>query len=333
MNREKLREFVLDTNAWRNLAICFKDNIAEYSASMYNWLLWNKITCLFNPYVAMELIQHLLPSEKNNIKRNCFDALCIMQKACIDKSGNTTIQFFFEQELCDYFFGEKEYYKESLEYLPALMNKLTENRDIKNCNKHIGDIEKAKNELHEIKKEIKSNIEEYFIDATGSANWSDKPKQIQLNKELKLQYRIGKSLYKRACTYMSKQYKEEDAERKGKDFCVHYPAFVAFEKEFFGSFSNKPPIKNRLDDILHERYNTIIDLMIVFPVFKVASGVTLVTREIRLRKYSDRSSAQYFENSVIKDLWDFLLQDLRRDENTITNWKSIIEDELKKLAP
>jgi hypothetical protein len=293
-------EFILDTNAYRNLIEGLTLSEVHQLAEKMRTAEDNKgHTAGLSIVVSMELIKHL--GKDDPAKERCYKALCLqwLHTRRFDfNRGNITGTFYPPMNviLAQHFFDNNSKYLALYMKVLELIVELTQNLNINNCMNHEVNIKIVKNQVDFETTEFKNNVEEFlkFLNG-GELDW----KFIRNNKEELKEFTIrindgrietllGIGLLKRAHQVMDKEAFEGEATKRFDGFLSQYKAALVMNTTLMQSIAGG---SEKLADIEDSKWNTLNDVQIMFGLLYSKDGLDkrLVTEEKRIGNSANKA--------------------------------------------
>lgn len=300
-------EFVLDTNIYRNLVRGLDaGQLQQLIAHIKKQLEEQDIKLFFPINSAMELISHFNDDIENE-RKECRNSLKLLVELSTSYSS-THIHVDFAPPLNAilerYFHGQEnvhaQIYSQVITVAQMLVgNILADPVDVMN-----GYVNTIKKQIIFEKQEIRNNYQEYLKSINnGDADWSYFKDKKQLRKDYFTKLRIGKLSFLVAQSFVDRAYnivgmpinKDEDYYNKVirfmQDFC---PALVMNEL----LLENIGHGVDAIQDVADERWNTIIDISLIFGALFNPNNVDrrLVTEEKNIHNSFQSCN---FKNKII----------------------------------
>ncbi len=288
-------EFILDTNAYRNLVkdITLADvwKLSEDIKSKEDAI---NSSSAISIVVAMELIQHL--ENGDPFKEECFKALCLQylhttrnnpEKKTMDGSYYPPMNVI----LARYFFNDNsKYFPLYLKVLDVAFE-LVKNNDISNCDQYQSQIITIKNQVIFEKNEFKTNVESLLTSMNnGILDWqtirSNKAERKTWFEKLQngnMVNLLGIALMFRAYQVMEIEELIEGAEIKLQKFIDEFKAALIMNSTLLEQIGHGTAALANVSD---HRWNTLNDVQILFAVLFDLKGIDkkLVSDEKQIKE-------------------------------------------------
>lgn len=299
-------EFILDTNAYRNLVegLDFPE-VYRLAKTLKSAEDKAGHTTALSIVVSMELIQHLLDGDA--AKERCYKALCLQwyhTRRLDFKRTNLTGSFYPPMNiiLAQIFFDNNSRYFPLYMKVLELVVELTKALDINLTTANGEHIKVVKKQVEFEKSEFKENVEDFLRSLNhGELNW----KIISTNKERKKEFfdklkngdmevLLGLGLLARAHQVMDKEDMDAAANSRFLKFTEDYRAALIMSAKILTSIGNGA----ELADIDDQRWNTLNDVQILFGLLYYREGIEkkLVTNDNAIK---DSCTKAGIGNSVI----------------------------------
>ncbi len=292
-------EFILDTNAYRNLARGLTlANVPAYAEKLKQAEDNTKSSSALSIVVAMELIQHL--QKDNPFRDECYKALCLqtLHTRRYDFSKRSITGSFYPPMnviLAQYFFKDNSKYFPLYMKVLELVLELTKNQDITNCDTNATYVDTVKNQILFEKNEFKDNVENFLSSLnSGTLDW----KYIRNNNEGRKKFfdkiqsghianLLGVALMIRAHQVMEIEELAPDAEAKIEQFINDFKAVLIMNVTLVEQIGHGT---EKLKDVTDARWNTLNDVQILFGLLYYRNGddkKVLVTEEKKIKEACD----------------------------------------------
>lgn len=265
-------EFILDTNAYRNLARVGAEDVNRLVAELKLGQQRHKATSALSIVVAMELMQHLLKGDPD--QEVCYHALRLQFSHTtyydIDE-GRASFNYYPPMNilLAQHYFGKNSKFIELYASVMQLIVSLTKSNNINGCGKYSREITIVRNQLDFEQNQIRENFEVFLkgINA-GQLDWDyfrhnkqERKRWFANIKSGKMHELIGLAFLRRAYQVMDETELSGDVEEKFDMFMKQYRAAINMSIVLISSLGNSV---NALADPADSRWNTVHDTEILF---------------------------------------------------------------------
>ncbi|KGO85850.1 hypothetical protein [Flavobacterium suncheonense] len=306
-------EFLLDTNAYRNLVKGLTmEEVRKLALKIKKKEADKGHHAGFPIVVAMELISHLVESDLD--LHECYKALCLLvdhtkNYDAVKRKYTGTLYPPLNVILPKYFFNEDGEYLDLYKVIIKLAHDITEDYNVNNIETFKKEIKTVKDQLYFEKKEIRDNFESYIKSINKDIpDWEYFKKNRIERREWFKNIQNGKFTFLVSEGFMLRAYSitKRDYKRSDKNFEIlaefynkFYPALVMNEL----LLTQLGHGTGSLESVEDEKWNTITDIHIMFAILfnPKSEEKTLVTNDDEILK---RFTESDLGNKVMK-LEDF----------------------------